>query len=419
MVGTDWRGLLVIDQKTSKDAGLLGFLGVTVSISSTSREPIALEEHTLSLPHPPSPMMRPFRSARGRVELDVFPHLFVRMIADDDVWSWNNIMLGCIFVALFDMRNGAELFSRLYPLTQECSCTTDERPLLRSTCMHIVYSSTICEITLFGVGQEKTWKFLEKYIYYKCASSYTYMWGRGGVVVRLRTFHQGEPDSIPGEVAPGFSNVGIVPDDVAGRLIFSGISRLLHSQLTSLSPALKTSMLRVTLNSLTHIALDKIIVHGYKALQLQYFFTCGPDEVKAWTIQLSLTPEYICLWGRDHGGVVARLLASHLGDQGSIPGGVATGFPQVGIVPDDATGRRAFSGSLVSPRTFIPALPHSQLASPSSVFKTLVLNAARLSSLTVFGGIKITSIQLQRRNLYFTHVISHGPSPRPPPWSRL
>jgi len=33
-------------------------------------------------------------------------------------------------------------------------------------------------------------------------------------------------------------------------------------------------------------ALDKIIVHGYKALQLQYFFTAGPDEVKAWTIQV-------------------------------------------------------------------------------------------------------------------------------------
>merc|ERR1719273_2972045 len=30
--------------------------------------------------------------------------------------------------------------------------------------------------------------------------------------------------------------------------------------------------------------LDKIIVQGYKALQLQYFFTAGPDEVKAWTI---------------------------------------------------------------------------------------------------------------------------------------
>ncbi|XP_014669913.1 PREDICTED: obg-like ATPase 1 [Priapulus caudatus] len=31
-------------------------------------------------------------------------------------------------------------------------------------------------------------------------------------------------------------------------------------------------------------ALDKIITHGYKQLQLQYFFTTGPDEVKAWTI---------------------------------------------------------------------------------------------------------------------------------------
>merc|ERR1712244_184442 len=31
--------------------------------------------------------------------------------------------------------------------------------------------------------------------------------------------------------------------------------------------------------------LEKIIVQGYKALQLQYFFTAGADEVKAWTIQ--------------------------------------------------------------------------------------------------------------------------------------
>merc|ERR1712020_613893 len=31
--------------------------------------------------------------------------------------------------------------------------------------------------------------------------------------------------------------------------------------------------------------LEKIIVQGYKALGLQYFFTAGPDEVKAWPIQ--------------------------------------------------------------------------------------------------------------------------------------
>lgn len=31
--------------------------------------------------------------------------------------------------------------------------------------------------------------------------------------------------------------------------------------------------------------LDKIILAGYKALQLEYFFTAGADEVKAWTVQ--------------------------------------------------------------------------------------------------------------------------------------
>jgi len=36
-------------------------------------------------------------------------------------------------------------------------------------------------------------------------------------------------------------------------------------------------------------ALDKIIIQGYKALQLQYFFTAGHDEVKAWTIQVILS----------------------------------------------------------------------------------------------------------------------------------
>lgn len=32
-------------------------------------------------------------------------------------------------------------------------------------------------------------------------------------------------------------------------------------------------------------ALDKIIVTGYKTLTLEYFFTAGADEVKAWTVQ--------------------------------------------------------------------------------------------------------------------------------------
>lgn len=36
----------------------------------------------------------------------------------------------------------------------------------------------------------------------------------------------------------------------------------------------------------TFSVLGKIVVNGYKVLQLQYFFTAGPDEVKAWTIQV-------------------------------------------------------------------------------------------------------------------------------------
>jgi obg-like ATPase 1 len=34
-------------------------------------------------------------------------------------------------------------------------------------------------------------------------------------------------------------------------------------------------------------ALEKIILAGYRSLQLCYFFTCGKDEVKAWTIQVA------------------------------------------------------------------------------------------------------------------------------------
>ncbi|XP_043931289.1 obg-like ATPase 1 [Protopterus annectens] len=35
----------------------------------------------------------------------------------------------------------------------------------------------------------------------------------------------------------------------------------------------------------THSALPKIIKAGFAALQLEYFFTAGPDEVRAWTIR--------------------------------------------------------------------------------------------------------------------------------------
>ena len=33
--------------------------------------------------------------------------------------------------------------------------------------------------------------------------------------------------------------------------------------------------------------LTKIIKTGYATLQLEYFFTAGPDEVRAWTVRVS------------------------------------------------------------------------------------------------------------------------------------
>ncbi|KAJ8866087.1 hypothetical protein PR048_033611 [Dryococelus australis] len=49
----------------------------------------------------------------------------------------------------------------------------------------------------------------------------------------------------------------------------------------------------------------------------------------------------------------------HQGEPGSTPG-----FSHVGIVPDNAAGRRVFSGISRFPRPFIPALPHNHLNHP-------------------------------------------------------
>ncbi|KAJ8878398.1 hypothetical protein PR048_018976 [Dryococelus australis] len=68
--------------------------------------------------------------------------------------------------------------------------------------------------------------------------------------------------------------------------------------------------------------------------------------------------------GEGRGGVVVRMLTSHLCEPGPFPGGVASGFSRAGIVPDDAAGRRVFSGISRFPRPYIPALLHTHLYFP-------------------------------------------------------
>lgn len=60
---------------------------------------------------------------------------------------------------------------------------------------------------------------------------------------------------------------------------FSGV---LEFKLADMEPEAKAEFLK---EKGAASALDKIILQGYTALQLMYFFTSGPDEVKAWTIQ--------------------------------------------------------------------------------------------------------------------------------------
>ncbi|KAJ8881180.1 hypothetical protein PR048_017653 [Dryococelus australis] len=91
--------------------------------------------------------------------------------------------------------------------------------------------------------------------------------------------------------------------------------------------------------------------------------------------------EEIREWPRrkmSRGGVVVRLLASHRGEPGLIPGGVAPGFSHVGIVSDDAAGRRVFSGIFRLPRSCIPVPLHIHLALTTSALKTSIGLSSRV-----------------------------------------
>ncbi|KAJ8878236.1 hypothetical protein PR048_018813 [Dryococelus australis] len=84
-----------------------------------------------------------------------------------------------------------------------------------------------------------------------------------------------------------------------------------------------------------------------------------------------------------HGSVVVSLLATHLGEPGSIPGGVAPGFPHVGIVPDDAADRRVFSGISRFPSPLNSGVLHTHLVSQDLDVESHTDESTPLSTLTV------------------------------------
>ncbi|KAJ8879932.1 hypothetical protein PR048_020553 [Dryococelus australis] len=85
------------------------------------------------------------------------------------------------------------------------------------------------------------------------------------------------------------------------------------------------------------------------------------------------------LFSRSQPSRLSYLLASHLGEPGSIPGSVAPGFPRLGIVPDDTASRRVSSGIFRFPSPL-----HSSAATYSPHFtlsdlKTSMLRAVQIS----------------------------------------
>lgn len=68
-------------------------------------------------------------------------------------------------------------------------------------------------------------------------------------------------------------------NDIGATII--PLSGELESKLLDMDPEESEKYLK---EAKTQSALAKIITTGFKALQLQYFFTAGKDEVKAWTI---------------------------------------------------------------------------------------------------------------------------------------
>jgi len=75
-------------------------------------------------------------------------------------------------------------------------------------------------------------------------------------------------------------------DPTATLIPFSGSFEL--NLMDMASDEERASYLKEKYDGAVSSALDKIVVNGFKMLGLQYFFTAGPDEVKAWTIKKNM-----------------------------------------------------------------------------------------------------------------------------------
>ncbi|KAJ8871512.1 hypothetical protein PR048_027834 [Dryococelus australis] len=215
---------------------------------------------------------------------------------------------------------------------------------------------------------------------------------------------------------PRFSQIRIVPDDAAGRRVFSETSHfphpciptLLHYHLISHSSALKISLLRATqisqpmremkVNMEQHRnegagetgdprenpPIKGIVRHDPHMRKsgdpAGIALVAGERANRSATeAPVPLKPLLLFLLGRATGAERLDCSPPIKVDRVHFPAG---SLREVGIVLDDAAGLWVFSGMSRIPCPFIPALLRAHFASPSSALNTSLLRAAHISSLT-------------------------------------
>ncbi|KAJ8893980.1 hypothetical protein PR048_006581 [Dryococelus australis] len=199
----------------------------------------------------------------------------------------------------------------------------------------------------------------------------------GDVVVRLFASHQGEPTSVPSEIAPGLPHVTIAPDDADDQRRFD------------YAPLTWTKRVRLRAWSLP----DFRTWESCRAMSLVGVFSSGTSRFPRPCIMAlpypalasPSSPQYHDVKRRTNlstptsdmgrGGLVVRLLASHQGEPSSVSSEVAPGLSYVRIEPNDANDQRVYSGISRLPRPCIPALLYPHLASHPSALKTTILIA--------------------------------------------
>ncbi|KAJ8888655.1 hypothetical protein PR048_008147 [Dryococelus australis] len=128
----------------------------------------------------------------------------------------------------------------------------------------------------------------------------------------------------------------------------------------------------------------------------------GMTEQEVGSLRWHPEPPEGFFWGIIGVATVAERLASSSPTKANrvFSGRVTPGFSHVGIVPDDATGRRVFSMISSFRRLFIPALLHTHLTSPSSALKTSMGRLPMMARLSKTGLNEFTITPLDSKRVY-------------------